>query len=145
MAHIRIDGVDYPIPEDLDLDEVRIVYEESGLNPEQLDELGEGFHPGVMKGMLIVAVMREKPELKRREVAEHVGKLKMSALAAVFVGDDDDADPPTEPLETQELPVSSGESGNAGSPDSPQEPVNPGSTGPPDSELSGSNRLISAS
>jgi hypothetical protein len=144
-AKVKIDGIEYDFPrvDTLTLDEAQTLYEHSGLTLDAIGELPENtFHPGFIKGMLYIAVHRARPELKRVELDERLGTLKLSEMGEVFTEEPDDASPPEQ--ENEEPPERSGETGDDGSEISP-EPASPDSSGEPVSVVtSASDPLISA-
>jgi hypothetical protein len=145
-AKIKIDGVEYDFPDinTVTLDEAQILYEQSGLTLDKVGELPEGsFHPGFIKGMLYIAVHRARPELKKDELNERLGELKLTEMNEVFQDtQEDDARPPGK--ESGGPPARSGETGNDGSAVSP-EPNPQASSGPQASPgISTSDRVTSA-
>jgi hypothetical protein len=120
---IKIDGVEYDWPEveSLTLDEAVILYDHSGLTLDQIPDLKGTFHPGFIKGMLHIAVVRVRPDVPRREIEERLGKLKLGEMDEVFesMGDEDESPEEGSAPKSGESSLSSGKSGTAASESSP--------------------------
>lgn len=136
MTTIKIDGVDYDLPENVNLGEARIIEKYTEGNVE-----GEGYGVAKLMGLIHVAVVRVRPELSFEEVRSRIEKLEIGELDALI---GDDASPPeTLPASGHSGETSNGSSG-ASSDASPEKP-SPGSTGVPPSDTgSTSLREISA-
>jgi hypothetical protein len=116
---IKIDGVEYDWPEveSLTLDEAVILYDHSGLTLDQIPDLKGTFHPGFIKGMLHIAVVRVRPDVPRREIEERLGTLKLGEMDEVFasMGEDDESPEEDSATKSGESSLSSGEAGTAAS------------------------------
>ena len=143
-ATITVDGTPYVLPplDTMDIDEAIVLYDYSSMTFDQIFEL-EGLHPGVIGGLLHVAIQRSDRALRPREVKEMVGKVNMMAVleefAAVEVPDPTKAAAPSPEPDSSRSPSdpdsSSGDAGvSASEPSQEQSPLEP--TGSPDSLLS---------
>jgi hypothetical protein len=143
-ATITVDGTPYVLPalDTMDIDEAIVLYDYSSMTFDQIFEL-EGLHPGVIGGLLHVAIQRSDRALRPREVKEMVGKVNMMAVleefASVEVPDPTKAAAPSLEPDSSRSPLDpDSSSGDAGSDASGLSPV-PSPlelTGSPDSPLS---------
>lgn len=145
-TRIEVDGTPYVLPalDSFDLDEAMVMYRYSNLTFDQIFEL-EGLHPGVVAGLLHVAIARSDPALKERDVRDMVLKVNMMNVLeqfAVIAEAMEDPTPaeapqpePDSPRSNDDPTGSSGESSGSDSGPSQEEP-NPDSSGLPDSSPS---------
>lgn len=113
QAQIVIDGREYPFPEfdTLTMDEADTLYRYAKVTLDKLAEL-DGFHPGVIMGMVHIAIARVRADLKATEIEARIRTLKMDEMAAALGSlQGDDADPP--PSGTGDEPAPSGEISDA--------------------------------
>lgn len=103
MALFRANGEDLDLPDvtTLTLDEAIVLFNYSGLTLDQLEDL-EGMHPGVLGGLVHVAVARANPDMRAKDVEKAVRKLNLAELIASFADD-------AEEVAERDLPLSSGE------------------------------------
>jgi hypothetical protein len=75
---LKVDGTEYELPgiDTLNMDEHIILYEYAQIGMDQIAEL-EGLHPGVLAGLIHVGVARARPEAKKSEIRDVVGKLNL--------------------------------------------------------------------
>ena len=142
-ARVIVDDTPYVLPalDTFDLDEAMIMYKYSNLTFDQIFEL-EGLHPGVVAGLLHVAIQRSDPALREREVRETVRKVNMmNVLEQLADLADQQPDPtpaeaqqpePDSPTSSSDPPASSGDSSSDDSERSPER-SSPDSSGLPDS------------
>jgi hypothetical protein len=103
MAKVKINNEEYEFVgvDTITLDDAIILYEYSGLTLDQIYEFEGHVHPGLIAAILHVSIARAKPELKKREVREFVGRLELSAFEEMFKDFDEtveeDARPPESP------------------------------------------------
>ena len=86
MAQITVNGRPYELVpiDDLTLDEAMILNEYSKLTLDQIPDI-EGFHPGVTKALIHIAVgVRVSRTETARTIRDTVGKLKIRDLLSVF-------------------------------------------------------------
>jgi hypothetical protein len=134
-AKIKIDGREYEFPQydSLSLDEHQVIYEIAGLTVDQVGQFKDDtFHPGFIKAMVVIAVMRSDLKVSRSEVAERIGKITLPDLNDIFQQAGDDVGPPVK--ETDVLPEASGGNGMDGLTTS-LAPVRPGSSGTRTSDI----------
>lgn len=143
-ASITVDGTPYVLPalDSFDLDEAMIMYRYSDMTFDQIFEL-EGLHPGVVGGLLHVAIQRSDPALREREIKRMVGEVNMmgvleqlAALASEAPDPTQDEAPPADDDSKRSKLEPIGPSGVSG--DSASEPSlvrsSPDSSGTPDSD-----------
>lgn len=143
-TRIEVDGTPYVLPalDTFDLDEAMVMYRYSHLTFDQIFEL-EGLHPGVIAGLLHVAIARSDPALRDRQVEEQVRKVNMMAVFEQFAEIAENvADPtkgsvqppePDEPTSSEDQTRPSGESSEPDS-ETPQEQQSHASSGVPVSD-----------
>jgi len=143
-TRITVQGTPYVLPQlaSFDIDEAIILYNYSSFTFDQVWEL-EGLHPGVIKALLHIAILRSDPSLREREISEMVGSVNMmdvmdqlSAIAEAAPDPTKGGAPPTEDeskTSSDELTASSGTDGNDASEPSPEK-SSPASTGVPISD-----------
>jgi hypothetical protein len=142
-ALFRANGEDLELPDvtTLTLDESIVLFGYSGLTLDQLEDL-EGMHPGVLGGLVHVAVARANPDMKAKDVEKAVRKLNLAELIASFADQEEEVatpDLPKEPAGSSESSEeSSGESSRIRSVPSPDEQT-PEATGTPESDSSASD------
>jgi hypothetical protein len=150
MPRIRIDTVEYEIPmlDELTLDEGIIVEKYAGMGISEL-ELREDIPLGAVKAVVVVAILRARPDVSEREAAALVGKLEILTLKDLWVrdSDEDDESPPLDPTSapagslgasssenaSDESPDHSGASTNGASESSPESAAGPSHSGAPSS------------
>jgi hypothetical protein len=153
-ARITIDGTPYVLPsmDSMDMDEAMVLYRYSDLSFDQIFEL-EGVHPGVVAGLLHVAIQRSDPALREREVKEMVSKVNMMNILeqlAVLAENTPDptkvaAQPPQPDSETSnDDQTSSGGEDSAESSDQPQVNLSLGSSGTLDSDTSATSDPVTS-
>ena len=154
QPRITVEGTPYLLPtlESFDMDEAMILYRYSDLTFDQIWEL-EGVHPGVVAGLLHVAIARSDSSLRDREVREMVRNVNMmSVMEQLAVIADETPDPtkggapPTEDESKRSSDESTGSSGTDGSEHSEHfpEPSSPDSTGGPTSDTSADSDLTTS-
>lgn len=136
-----IQGVDYEVPgfDTFSMDEAQILYELTGLTLEDFDENAEAelkLSPGLLRTMMLVALMRGNPKMGRAAADKIAGQVKQLDAIEYLAGDEDDAVPPTSP-EMSGSGSSSDSSANSSGPSSEngsaahQESSRPTDTGTP--------------
>ncbi len=140
-TRITVEGTPYVLPslDTFDLDEAIILYDYSGLTFDQVWEL-EGLHPGVIKTLLHVAMLRSDPSLRDRDIRETIGRVNMMEMMSELAQIAESMPDPTQggqpPVDadssrsSEEQTPSSGTSGETDSEHSPEK-SNPVSTGVP--------------
>jgi hypothetical protein len=97
VAKLKIDGVEYEFPsiDSVTLDEAVMLERYAGVGLEQLAP-GTALPLGAVKGLILIAIRRVRPDVTERELAERIGQLKLAELQDVFQEDADsgDAGPP---------------------------------------------------
>jgi hypothetical protein len=85
MAVITVNAKPYELVslDDLTLDEAIVMWEYTKLSLDQIPDL-EGFHPGVVAGLIHVAVARAEPGESTKTIRQVVGQIKVSELQDVF-------------------------------------------------------------
>ena len=85
MPLIHVNGREYQLVsvDDLTLDEAVVFQESSKLSLDQIPEL-EGFHAGLIRGLILVSVIRGEPDEPEASIKRAVGKLRVSELDKVF-------------------------------------------------------------
>lgn len=144
MKIFRANGEDLELPEvsTVDLDEAIVLYNYSGLTLDQLEDL-EGLHPGVLAGLVHIAVARANPDMKAKDIEKAVRKLNLADLLA-SVKDEKEKEPEPDLLKHSNKSsggngASSGDTSKIHSvPD--QESPDPVATGMPESGSSASLR-----
>ena len=143
-TRITVEGTPYVLPslDTFDLDEAIILYDYSGLTFDAVWEL-EGLHPGVIKTLLHVAMLRSDPSLRDRDIRETIGRVNMMEMMSELAQIAESMPDPTQggqpPVESdssrnsEEPTPSSGTSGETDSEHSPEK-SNPVSTGVPSSD-----------
>ena len=116
---ILIDGQEYEFPtiDSITWDESILVERVSGHGLEELVE-GESLPMGAVKAFVMVAVMRERPEVSEREISEAIGKIKLTEMQDMVQPDEPgtDADnPPSAPLGAEASTTTSGDDSSNGS------------------------------
>jgi len=139
---IKVEGQEYEFPEidSLTMDETILLEQEAGHNISELVP-GEGMPMGAIKAFVMIAVMRARPDVSRREISESIGKIKLSDIDQLSIDDEDGQSPPATSPKSEGSTVTSGDDSNHGSEPSPAgKPLN--GSGSPDS--SPSDRLTLA-
>lgn len=106
---IKVDGVEYPFPQldDLTMDETILLERVSGVGVEQISD-GDSLPIGVVKAFVMIAIMRADPATPEKELAEHIGKIKLNELGGLL---EQEAETTVPPADTPEPAVSDGTSG----------------------------------
>ena len=146
IARIEVEGTGYVLPQldTLNLNEGKVMKRHSGMTLDQVLEV-EGFDPGVLAGLLAIAIQRSDPALREREIDQMVGDVNMFNLMEQFVAIADQMPDPTkggtppvadDSQRSSDAPTEA--SGSSGSDDSEPSPEtsSPVSTGVPTSERS---------
>jgi len=126
MAQITVNARTYELVplDDLTLDEAMVVWDYTNMSLDQIPDI-EGFHPGLTKALLHIAVARGEPGESAQTIGRTVGQIKVTELNSVFMAVSEEvADPPPAPPP----PAPAGGSGAASS-----------STGEPAPEPNGPN------
>lgn len=125
MKPIKIDGNEYEFPhiDTITMDEALVLYEYGKVTLDQIVDM-DTFHPGVVAGLLHVAIKRARPDVTDREIRKTVGGLNIVEIAMHFVGDEEgDAVPPVNtPANENATSDESGRSGNDGPEDGDPSP-----------------------
>ena len=97
QARITVEGTPYLLPalDTFDLDEAMVMFRYSNLTFDQIFEL-EGLHPGVVAGLLHVAIARSDPALREREIKRMVSAVNMMNVLEQLAAMADEAPDPTE-------------------------------------------------
>jgi hypothetical protein len=99
MALITVNGRQYELVplDDLTLDEAMVVWDYTRMSLDQIPDI-DGFHPGLIKALLHIAVARGEPGESARTIGESVGKIKVAELNSVFMAiSEETPDPPSAP------------------------------------------------
>lgn len=142
---IFVGDTPYVLPplDTFDLDEAMVMYRYSDLTFDQIFEL-EGLHPGVVSGLLYVAIARSDPALRDREIKAMVSKVNMmnvleqlAAMADAAPDPTKDEAPPVEDDSKRSSEDPTGSSGSDGSDASEPslEKSSHDSSGTPDSDI----------
>jgi hypothetical protein len=85
MPLIHVNGRDYDLVSvnDLTLDEAIVLYDWSKLTLDQIPDL-EGFHPGLIAGLIHISVARGEPGEPGAQIKRAVGKIPVAELERVF-------------------------------------------------------------
>jgi hypothetical protein len=117
--HFVIQGVAYPVPawETFTMDESQILYEHAELTLDAADE-DTKFTPGLVRSLMIVALMRGNPSMSRKQAEKIVGAIPLLDALAHLAEDEDnddegDAGPPVIPIDSGGGPKSSPGSSHA--------------------------------
>lgn len=101
MARFKLNDKEYPIPglEELTLGEQIILHSYSGITIDQIGEMkSPGAHPGVVGGLLHVAIQRADATLTDREIREAVLGCNFFKLADDVIEDEEaEPSPPSVP------------------------------------------------
>lgn len=133
---IRVNGQEITWPEldTLTFEEACILYDYSQITLDRIADL-DGLHPGVLAGLLHIAIKRAHRDRSDREIKQAVQNTNLiELLASLPVDEDDEADavPPQQPPaggeKTNSSETSSGNGSKTNSEDSP-EPETPDSSG----------------
>ena len=110
-SRFNLDGKSYELPpvDELTMDESILVERYAGTG---IEEIGENLPMGAVKALVIIAVMRERPEVREREISERIGKITIKEMGEAWEADES---PPAlgSPSESEEQPEPSGETGTA--------------------------------
>lgn len=153
-TRITVGDTPYVLPplDTFDMDEAMIMYKYSELTFDQIWEL-EGLHPGVIAGLLHVAIQRSDPALREREVKKMVSNVNMMNVMEQLATLADEAPDPTPdevlppesdlPRSKPEETESSGSDSSSSSEPS-QESVSQDSSGDPDSDTPATSPLTTS-
>jgi hypothetical protein len=91
--HFVIQGVAYPVPawETFTMDESQILYEHAGLTLDAADE-DTKFTPGLVRSLMVVALMRGNPTMSRKQAEKIVGAVPLLDALANLAEDEEDED-----------------------------------------------------
>jgi hypothetical protein len=136
MPQITVNGKHYELVplDDLTLDEAQLLWDYAKLTLDQIPDL-EGFHPGVTKALIHIAVARAEPGENTKTIRDTLGKLKIRDLETVFADISEEVEEVPPPSE----PDSSAPKGSSGGSSSPT-----GESAPADSPENGTGSLGSA-
>lgn len=154
QTRILVGDTPYVLPplDTFDLDEAMVMYRYSELTFDQIFDL-EGLHPGVVAGLLHVAIQRSDPALREREVKAIVSKINMmnvleqlADIAEKMPDPTKGAVPPTEDESQTSKPEATESSGSASSESSEPSPEksSPDSSGSPDSATSATSDPVTS-
>jgi len=95
-TRINVNGTPYVLPslDSFDLDEAMVMYRYSDLTFDQIFEL-EGLHPGVVAGLLHIAIARSDRALRDKEIKAIVVNVNMMDIMEQLAAIADDAPDPT--------------------------------------------------
>jgi hypothetical protein len=105
MPQIHVNGRDYQLVavNDLTLDEAIVLHDWSKLTLDRVADV-DGFHPGLIAGLIHISVARGEPGEPSATIRKTVGRIPVADLEKVFmdVSEEvaDDADPPIVNAET---------------------------------------------
>jgi hypothetical protein len=145
MPDFRVNGKDLDLPDygTFSIDEAIVLYEYSGMTLDQAEEI-EGLHPGIIGGLVHIAIARMEPERKAKEIEKAVRAMNLLDLLT-SIPDKEDEDGEKEDLapgsetSSSSSDVSSGASSEKSS-DLSLVPAEPSDTGTPGSGSSASPR-----
>lgn len=114
---LKVDGQEYDFPavESLTMDETILLERVSGHNISELFP-GESMPMGAMKAMVMIAVMRARPEVSEREISESIGKIKLTELDDLMTEADDAGPPEIQPKSDASTGTSGDDSRNGSEP-----------------------------
>jgi hypothetical protein len=95
---IKVEGAEYEFPavDSLTMDETILLERVAGTGIETLVP-GESLGMGAVKAFVMIAVMRARPETTEKELADAIGKIKLTEMQDLIQKDaEDDADPPSQ-------------------------------------------------
>ena len=118
---IKFNGADYEaVPlDEFTIDEALILWDYAKMGPDEVVEV-EGFHPGVVKALIHVAVARARPDVSARELGRLIGAVPLAKLDDIFQDiseevDDPSVPPPSGPEPESKTDESNGSSGDGSS------------------------------
>jgi hypothetical protein len=139
MADFKVNGKEIDLPDmgTFSIDEAIVLYEYSGMTLDQAEEI-EGLHPGIIGGLVHIAIARAEPERKAKEIEKAVRAMNLLDLLTSIPdeeeGEKEDLAPGSE--------TSSSSSAKSSGPDSVPSsdlslvPSQPSDTGTPESDSS---------
>jgi hypothetical protein len=139
MADFKVNGKEIDLPDmgTFSIDEAIVLYEYSGMTLDQAEEI-EGLHPGIIGGLVHIAIARAEPERKAKEIEKAVRALNLLDLLTSIPdeeeGEKEDLAPGSE-TSSSSSDVSSGASSEKSS-DLSLVPSQPSDTGTPESDSS---------
>ena len=94
---LNVNGTPYVLPtlDSFDMDEAMTMYRYSEMTFDQIFEL-EGLHPGVVAGLLHVAIARSDPALRDKEIKAMVREVNMMDIMEQLAAIADEAPDPTQ-------------------------------------------------
>jgi hypothetical protein len=142
IPKLKLNGKEYEYAQmvTFDLDEAIVFYNASKVTIDQMDDV-EGFHPGVVKGLIMVTIARAEPQMTRKQIEKMVGKLTLPELLEAFqeISEEEEERPPDTAttdggksltVVASSEPENEQPSGSSSEPDSEsQEPNPPGFSG----------------
>jgi hypothetical protein len=111
---IKVEGTEYEFPtvDSLTMDETILLERVAGVGVEEIIP-GESMPMGAVKAFVMIAVMRARPEVKEREIAEAIGKIKLTELDELIQKEDDAGPPAIAPRSGDSMPTSGAASNGA--------------------------------
>jgi hypothetical protein len=81
MADFKVNGKEIDLPDmgTFSIDEAIVLYEYSGMTLDQAEEI-EGLHPGIIGGLVHIAIARAEPERKAKEIEKAVRAMNLLDL-----------------------------------------------------------------
>jgi hypothetical protein len=119
----KVEGVDYEFPavDSLTMDETILLERYAGQTVEAFLP-GESLPMGAVKALIVIGIMRQKPDESERSIAEAIGKIKLADLGTLMEQEDEagGAGPPSASNGNDESTRISGTDGKPGSAPSPE-------------------------
>jgi hypothetical protein len=112
---IKVEGIEYEFPavDSLTMDEAILLERVANVGIEEIFP-GGSLPLGAVKAFVMIAVMRARPEVKEREIAEAIGKIKLPEMDDL-VQKEDDARPPEQTPKSDDSTPTSGAASNGAS------------------------------
>jgi hypothetical protein len=118
----KVEGVDYEFPavDSLTMDETILLERYAGQTVEAFLP-GESLPMGAVKALIVIGIMRQKPDESERSVAEAIGKIKLAELGTLMEEEGAERSPPVSaPTGNDDSTRTSGGDGNNASGLSPE-------------------------
>jgi hypothetical protein len=115
-----VEGVEYEFPQidSLTMDETILLERYAGQTVEAFLP-GEGLPMGAVKALIVIGIMRQKPDELERTIAEAIGKIRLADLGDLM--QEEDAGPPVSARNGPDASTkTSGADGNTGSGPTPE-------------------------